>query len=31
LVAFGAKENQAIPLPEDWRKKIINFEKDIHF
>lgn len=31
LVAFGVKEDEAILLPDDWRKKIINFEKDIKF
>ena len=31
LVAFGAKENEAIPLPDDWRAKIMKFEKDIEF
>jgi acyl-CoA thioester hydrolase len=29
LVAFGSKENGAILLPEDWRNKIINYEKDL--
>ena len=31
LVAFGTKENEAITLPEDWRKKIIKYESDIEF
>lgn len=31
LVAFGVQEDQAIQLPEDWREKIINYEKDIQF
>jgi acyl-CoA thioester hydrolase len=31
LVAFGVKEDQAIQLPDDWRNKIINYEKDIGF
>lgn len=31
LVAFGIKENQAIPLSEKWKLKIQNFEKDIEF
>jgi len=31
LVAFGSKENEAILIPEDWRRKIIKFEKDILF
>lgn len=31
LVAFGVKENGAIPLPEEWREKIIQYEKDINF
>ncbi|HAF29315.1 MAG TPA: acyl-CoA thioester hydrolase [Bacteroidales bacterium] len=31
LVAFGTKENGAILLPDDWRSKIIKFEKDISF
>jgi acyl-CoA thioester hydrolase len=31
LVAFGVKSNGAIQLPEDWKEKIINYEKDIHF
>lgn len=31
LVAFGSKENEAIPLPEEWRKKIIKYETDIDF
>lgn len=26
LVAFGSKENETIPLPEDWRIKIAKFE-----
>jgi acyl-CoA thioester hydrolase len=31
LVAFGFKENEAILLPDDWRNKIINYEKDLLF
>ncbi len=31
LVAFGVKENGAIRLPDEWREKIIQYEKDINF
>lgn len=31
LVAFGVKQNEAIQLPEDWKGKIIKYEKDIKF
>ncbi len=31
LVAFGSKENEAIPLPDEWRNKIINYENDLSF
>ena len=31
LVAFRSKENEAIPLPEDWKEKITKYEKDIEF
>ena len=29
LVAFGSKKNGAIPLPDDWRSKIIDYEHDL--
>lgn len=31
MVAFGSNENAAIPLPDEWRKKISKFEKDLTF
>ena len=31
LVAYGVPEDSAIPLPEEWKNKIIKFEKDINF
>ena len=31
LVAFGAQENEAIPLPDNWKNKIALFEKDLSF
>lgn len=31
LVAFDVLENKGISIPEDWRSKIKNFEKDIQF
>ena len=31
LVGFGVKENAAVPIPEEWKTKIANFEKDIEF
>ena len=31
LVGFGVKEDAPIPLPEEWKTKISNFEKDINF
>lgn len=29
LVSYGVQEESTIELPDDWRNKIINFEKDI--
>lgn len=31
LVGFGVKENAPISLPEEWKTKIANFEKDMDF
>ena len=31
LVAFSVKENEAISIPDNWRKKIQNFENDLNF
>jgi acyl-CoA thioester hydrolase len=31
LVAFGTQENEAVLLPDDWKKKIALFEKDLSF
>ena len=31
LVSFGAKEEKAVEIPEDWRNKIVKFENDINF
>ena len=31
LVSFGVKEDGAIEMPDDWRSKIIKFEKDTEF
>lgn len=31
LVAFGSKKNETVLLPDDWRKKIIDYEYDLPF